>query len=167
MSEPPGLKYPHEKVLTGIGLLLLFPRKGETKRLFGVSPRLNLIVTIAPQTVTLDLVEPDPDGWTVVRMSADEARSVKQVLDGSKTRQFHTIESVPSKWGRFFGSQPETATVVSDMVSVCTRKDGRRFVTGPHNRGFQYPNSQRIELSLIEEADLVELLTKLLGPEVL
>jgi hypothetical protein len=172
MSEPRGLKYPHEKVPTGISLLFLFPRKGETKRVFGVSPNLNLIVTIAPQAVTFELVQPDAEGSIVVRLGAREARGVMQILDGGMTRRFHVVEKIPSKWGRFFGRKPETATMVSDTVYVRTRKDGQRSVAGPGGwwssplpRGWEPPFTQSIRLTHVEEANLVQLLSKLLGPE--
>jgi hypothetical protein len=171
MSEPGGPKYPHEKELAGIEPLLLFPRKGETKRAFGVSPGLNLIVTIAPQTVTFDLIWPGAEGSIALRLAIHEARGVLQFLGGRMTRQFQVLEKVPSKWGRFFGRKPETVTVVSDTVSVRTRKDGQRFLvapvapTSPFPSGWSTPFLQSVRLRHVEEANLAQLLSKLLGPE--
>jgi hypothetical protein len=177
MDEPGPRRYPYEQEPTRLDRFFSFLRKGETRRTFKVAPDLDLVAMIVPGGRFYRITRSDPDrpfisfgaseseGSVDVLLDADEARGVKEVLEGnpSASQKFRVIESQPSAIGRFFGKRPETKTVVAPEVFVRRQEEGDLFVVRAVAASFPLPQS--VTLTRDEAANLAVALSLTLERE--
>ena len=167
MYEPPAEEqYPYE-VLDRFRLFFLFPRKGETKRLFKFGYGRKLVVTTSLSATTYLLEQHITDDYDSIRLTPFEARALKQVFEGGSQIRLHTVVLEPKEMDRrFFGAGPQTKVVVSDDILVFKCDEDSTFVVrGPPRIRAPWSHPSDIRLDQTEAKNLITVLSQVTEPQ--